>query len=65
MRAVVARNLEARGIDLHPRTNLTEVIQLIGILVNLLLLLLLSFHASVVTIGLLFVLVLMIFYFIF
>lgn len=63
MRAVAARNLEARGIDLHPRTNLTEVIQLIGILVNLLLLL--SFHASIVTIGLLFVLVLMIFYFIF
>ncbi|KAL6184951.1 hypothetical protein ACLB2K_041086 [Fragaria x ananassa] len=27
MRAVVARNLEARGIDLHPRTNLTELIK--------------------------------------
>ncbi|KAK6914263.1 FAD/NAD(P)-binding domain [Dillenia turbinata] len=25
MRAVVARNLEARGINLHPRTNLTEL----------------------------------------
>ena len=25
MRAVVARNLEGRGINLHPRTNLTEV----------------------------------------
>ena len=27
IRAVVARNLEARGIDLHPRTNLTELIK--------------------------------------
>ncbi|XP_050372742.1 glutathione reductase, cytosolic [Argentina anserina] len=27
MRAVVARNLEGRGIDLHPRTNLTELIK--------------------------------------
>ncbi|KAK9930829.1 hypothetical protein M0R45_018137 [Rubus argutus] len=27
MRAVVARNLEARGIDLHPRTTLTELIK--------------------------------------
>jgi hypothetical protein len=26
LRAVVARNLESRGINLHPRTNLTEVI---------------------------------------
>lgn len=26
MRAVVARNLEGRGINLHPRTNLTEVL---------------------------------------
>lgn len=25
MRAVVARNLEGRGINMHPRTNLTEV----------------------------------------
>ncbi|KAJ6428311.1 hypothetical protein OIU84_023686, partial [Salix udensis] len=25
MRAVVARNLEGRGINLHPRTNLTEL----------------------------------------
>ncbi|KAK8681219.1 hypothetical protein V6N13_053626 [Hibiscus sabdariffa] len=27
MRAVVARNLEARGINLHPQTNLTELIK--------------------------------------
>ncbi|PON63755.1 Trypanothione reductase [Parasponia andersonii] len=27
MRAVVARNLEGRGVNLHPRTNLTEVIK--------------------------------------
>ncbi|EOY05332.1 Glutathione-disulfide reductase isoform 1 [Theobroma cacao] len=27
MRAVVARNLEGRGINLHPRTNLTELIK--------------------------------------
>uniref|UniRef100_A0A0A0L4Q3 Glutathione reductase n=1 Tax=Cucumis sativus TaxID=3659 RepID=A0A0A0L4Q3_CUCSA len=27
MRAVVARNLEARGINMHPRTNLTELIK--------------------------------------
>lgn len=27
MRAVVARNLEGRGINLHPRTNLTQLIQ--------------------------------------
>lgn len=26
MRAVVARNLEGRGIHLHPQTNLTEVL---------------------------------------
>jgi NADPH-dependent 2,4-dienoyl-CoA reductase/sulfur reductase-like enzyme len=26
MRAVVARNLEARGVNLHPRTTLSEVI---------------------------------------
>lgn len=26
MRAAVARNLEGRGIDLHPQTNLTEVL---------------------------------------
>ncbi|KAL5542561.1 hypothetical protein UlMin_010271 [Ulmus minor] len=27
MRAVVARNLEGRGVNLHPRTNLTELIK--------------------------------------
>ncbi|KAF4355324.1 hypothetical protein F8388_026594 [Cannabis sativa] len=27
MRAAVARNLESRGVNLHPRTNLTEVIK--------------------------------------
>ncbi|GLU08722.1 hypothetical protein SLE2022_256180 [Rubroshorea leprosula] len=27
MRAVVARNLEGRGINLHPRTNLSEIIE--------------------------------------
>lgn len=27
MRAVVARNLEARGINLHPRTNLSELVK--------------------------------------
>ncbi|CAL0316774.1 unnamed protein product [Lupinus luteus] len=27
MRAVVARNLEARGVNLHPRTNLTQLIK--------------------------------------
>uniref|UniRef100_A0A2C9UE09 Glutathione reductase n=1 Tax=Manihot esculenta TaxID=3983 RepID=A0A2C9UE09_MANES len=27
MRAVVARNLEGRGINLHPRTNLTELVK--------------------------------------
>lgn len=32
MRAAVARNLEARGIDLHPRTNLTEVLQVYNLL---------------------------------
>lgn len=26
MRAVVARNLEGRGVNLHPRTNLTKVL---------------------------------------
>ena len=31
MRAVVARNLEGRGINLHPRTNLTEVLSFIRI----------------------------------
>ncbi|KAK6929583.1 Pyridine nucleotide-disulfide oxidoreductase, dimerization domain [Dillenia turbinata] len=30
MRAVVARNLEARGINLHPRTNLTELTKVEG-----------------------------------
>lgn len=35
MRAVVARNLEGRGINLHPRTNLTEVLSpLLGFGVN-------------------------------
>lgn len=29
MRAVVARNLESRGINLHPRANLSEVILLL------------------------------------
>ncbi|KAL7251248.1 hypothetical protein ACSBR1_013140 [Camellia fascicularis] len=28
MRAVVARNLEGRGINLHPRTNLTELVKM-------------------------------------
>lgn len=28
MRAVVSRNLEARGINLHPITNITEVLLL-------------------------------------
>lgn len=27
MRAVVARNLEGRGINMHPRTTLTEVVK--------------------------------------
>lgn len=25
MRSVVARNLEVRGVNLHPKTNITEV----------------------------------------
>lgn len=29
MRAVVARNLEGRGVNLHPRTSLTEVLYIL------------------------------------
>lgn len=46
MRAVVARNLEARGIDLHPRTTLTQVLQLVGILVDLLFVAIISCFCS-------------------
>lgn len=31
MRAVVARNLEGRGIKMHPKTNLTEVLSLFSL----------------------------------
>ena len=56
MRAVVARNLEGRGIDLHPRSTLTEVIQIIGI--QFLQFFFILLHASMITFGLLFVLAL-------